>query len=107
MTTSNRILVSLADFAGLEEPDCDVWTSKRSRDSEETSTESDMTEGTEETITDLEEIPAKFSRRGVPRKPRVQKKETTSNIHPVESSVAIRTEKIAACSCKRLIGINS
>ena len=71
MTTSNHILVNLADFAGLEEPDYDVWTSKRGRDSEETGTESEMTKGTEETITDPEEVPAKRTRRGVPRKPRV------------------------------------
>ena len=51
-----------------------MWTSKRGRDSEETGTESDMTEGTEETITDPEEVPAKRSRRGVPRKPRVPRK---------------------------------
>ena len=36
--------------------------------------ESDMTEGTEETITDPEEVPAKRSRRGVPRKPRAPRK---------------------------------
>ena len=34
VTTSNHILVKLADFAGMEEPDYDVWTSKRGRDSE-------------------------------------------------------------------------
>ena len=33
VTTWNHILVNLADFAGMEEPDCDVWTSKRGRDS--------------------------------------------------------------------------
>ena len=33
-----------------------------------------MTEGTEETITDPEEVPAKRSRRGVPGKPRVPRK---------------------------------
>ena len=71
VTTSNHILDNLADCEGLEEPDYDVWTSKRGRDSEETGTESDMTEGTEETSTDPEEVPAKRSRRGVPRKPRV------------------------------------
>ena len=80
----------------MDEPDYDVWTSKRGRDSEETGTESDMTEGTEETTTDPEEVPAKRSRRGVPRKK--TEKETTSS-----PSVAIRIEKIAACSCKRLI----
>ena len=58
----------------MDEPDYDVWTSKRGRDSEETGTESDMTEGTEETITDPEEVPAKRSRRGAPRKPRVLRK---------------------------------
>ena len=52
----------------MDEPDYDVWTSKRGRDSEETGTESDMTEGIEETITDPEEVPAKRSRRGAPRK---------------------------------------
>ena len=49
-------------------------TSKRGTDSEETGTESDMTEGTEKTTTDPEEVPAKRSRRGVPRKPRVPRK---------------------------------
>ena len=73
-TTSNHILVNLADFAGTEEPDFDVWNSKLGRDSEETGTESDMTEGTEETITDPEEVPAKRTRRGGPRKPRVPRK---------------------------------
>ena len=48
VTTSNHILVNLADVEGMEEPDYDVWTSKRGRDSEETGTESDMTEGTED-----------------------------------------------------------
>ena len=28
VTTSNHILVNLADFEGMEELDCDVWTSK-------------------------------------------------------------------------------
>ena len=74
VTTSHHILVNLADFESMEEPDYDVWTSKRGRDSEETGIESDMTEGTEETITDPEEVPAKRSRRGVPRKPRVPRK---------------------------------
>ena len=74
LTTSNQILVKLADFAGMEEPDYDVWTSKRGRDSDETGTESEMTEGTEETITDPEEVPAKRTRRGVPRIPRVPRK---------------------------------
>ena len=76
-------------------------------DSEETGTESDMTEGTVETTTDPEEVPAKRSRRGVPRKTESPERETTSSIHSVESSVAIRIEKFAACSCKRLIGISS
>ena len=56
------------------EPDYDVWTSKRGGDSEETGTESDMTEKTEDTMTDAEEVPAKRSRRGAPRKPRVPRK---------------------------------
>ena len=74
VTSSNHILVNLADFECMDEPDYDVWTSKRGRDSEETGTESDMTEGTEETITDPEEVPAKRSRRGAPRKPRAPRK---------------------------------
>ena len=74
VSSSNHILVNFADFECMDEPDYDVWTSKRGRDSEETGTESDMTEGTEETITDLEEIPAKRSRRGAQRKPRVPRK---------------------------------
>ena len=51
-----------------------MWTSKRGRESEETGTESELTDGTEETITDPEEAPAKRTRRGVPRKPRAPKK---------------------------------
>ena len=74
VTSSNHIHIYLADFEGMEEADYDVWTSKRGRDSEETGTESEMTEGSEETITDPEEVPAKRSRRGAPRKPRVPRK---------------------------------
>ena len=44
VTTSNHILVNLADFAGTEEHAYDVWTSKRGRESEETGTESEMTD---------------------------------------------------------------
>ena len=74
VTTSNHILVNLADFAGTEEHDYDVWTSKRGRDSEETGTESEMTDETEETFTDPDEAPTKRTRRGVPRKPRAPRK---------------------------------
>ena len=74
VTTSNHILVNLVDFECMDELDYDVWTSKRGRDSEETGTESDMTEGTEETISDPEEVPAKRSRRGASRTPRVPRK---------------------------------
>ena len=74
VTTSSHILVNRADFEGVDEPDYDVWTLKRGRDSEEKSTESDMTQGTEETIIDPEEVPAKRSRRGVRRKPSVPRK---------------------------------
>ena len=42
---------------------------RNEEDSEETGTESEMTEGTEETITDLVEFFAKRTRRGMPRKP--------------------------------------
>ena len=71
---SNHIFVNFADFASMEEPDYGVWTSKRGSESEETGTESEMTEWTEETITDPEEVPAKRTRRGVPRKPGVPRK---------------------------------
>ena len=90
VTTSNHILVNLADFAGMEEPDYDVWTSKRGRDSEEPGTESEMTDTTRSC-----------------KKNDSSEKETTSSTHSVESSVAIRIEKIAACSCKRLISMSS
>ena len=43
VTSLNHILVNLADFECMNEPDYDVWTSKRGRDSEETGTESDRT----------------------------------------------------------------
>ena len=107
VTTSNHILVNPADFECMFEPDYDVWTSKRGRDSEETGTESDMTEGTEETITDPEEVPAKTFTKRSSKKTEGPEKETTSSIHSIESCVAIRIEKIAACSCKRLIRIGS
>ena len=74
VTSSNHILVNFADFAGMEEYDYDVWTPKRGRESEETGTESEMTEGTEETITDPEEALAKRTIRGVPRKPSAPRK---------------------------------
>ena len=74
VTTSNHILSNLADFECMDEPDYDVWTSKRGRDCEETGTESDMTEGTEEAITDPLQVLAKRSRRVAPRKPRVPRK---------------------------------
>ena len=32
VTTSNHFLVNLADFAGMEEHDSDVWTTKRERE---------------------------------------------------------------------------
>ena len=90
VTTSNHILVNLADFEGVDEPDYDVWTSKRGRDSEETGTESDMTEGIEETITDPEEVLAKRSRRGVPRKPRVPRKKPPPSY--IQLSPALQSE---------------
>ena len=76
--------------------------------SEETGTESEMTEGTEETITDPVEflLPSR-TRRGMPRKPTVPRKIPTSSIYSVEFSFAIRAEKIAACICKRIISISS
>ena len=90
MTTSNPILVNLADFEGVDEPDYDVWISKRGRDSEETGTESGMTEGTEETTTDPEEVLAKRSRRGVPRKPRVPRKKPPPSY--IQLSPALQSE---------------
>ena len=105
-TTSNHILVNIADFAGMEEPDFDVWTSKRDKDSEETGTESEMTVRTEETTIDPEEVTAKVHDEGS-KKTESSEKETTSSLHSIESSVAVRIEKIAACSCKRLISISS
>ena len=47
---------------------------RNEEDSEETGTESEMTEGTEETITDLVEFFCKRTRRGMPRKPTVPRK---------------------------------
>ena len=90
VTTSNHILVNLADFEGVDEPDYDVWTSKRGRDSEETGTESDTTEGTEGTTTDPEEVLAKRSRRGVPRKPRVPSKKPPPSY--IQLSPALQSE---------------
>ena len=72
--TSDHILVNLADFTSSEEHAYDVWTSKRGRESEETGTESEMTDETEETFTDPDEAPTKRTRRGVPRTPRAPRK---------------------------------
>ena len=96
VTTSNHILVNLADFEGVDELDYDVWTSKRGRDSEETGTESDMTEGTEETNTDLERGSCKTFTERSSMKTECSEKETTSSIHSVESSVPMRSEKICS-----------
>ena len=74
VTTSNHLLVNVADFTSTEEHDYDVWTSKRGRESEETGTDSEMTDETEETFTDPGEAPTKRTRRGVPRKPRAPRK---------------------------------
>ena len=87
VTSSNHILVNLADFECMDEPEYDVWTSKRGRDSEETGTESDMTEGTEETITDPERGSCKTFMERSSKKTERTEKETTSSIHSIESSV--------------------
>ena len=49
-----------------------------------------MTEGTEETITDPEEVPAKRSRRGAPRKPRVPRKKPPPTY--IQLSPALQSE---------------
>ena len=98
--SSNHILVNLADFEGLDEPEYDVWTSKRGRNNEETGAESDMTEGPGRASCKT------FTKRSS-KKTESPEKETASSIHSIESSVAIRLEKLAACSCPRLIGIGS
>ena len=49
-----------------------------------------MTEGTEETITDPEEVPAKRSRRGVPRKPRVPREKPPPTY--IQLSPALQSE---------------
>ena len=80
-----------------EEHDYDVWTSKkRGRESEETGTESEMTDGTEETITDPQEAPAKRYTTRSSKKTESSERETTSSIYSVESGSAIRAEKVAA-----------
>ena len=35
-----------------------------------------------------------------------RERETTTSMYSVESGFAIRTEKVAACSCKKLISIS-
>ena len=82
-----------------------MWTSKRGRESEETGTDSEMTDETEETFTDPDEAPTKRTRRGVPEKPRIPRKKPPSSIHSVESGSAIRAEQVEACSCKRTVSI--
>ena len=83
VTSSNHILVNLADFECMDELDYDVWFSKRGTDSEET--------GSEE----------------LPENREFRERNHLQHIHSIESSVAIRIAEIAACSCKRLIGIGS
>ena len=78
----------------------------RTRESEETGTESEMTEGTEEIITDPEERPCKAYKKRSAKKIEGAEKETTTSIYSVESCFAIRAEKVAACSCKRLSSIS-
>ena len=70
---------------------------------EETGTESEMTEGTEILKRFLQNVHGEEFQENRESRERNH----TSSIHSVESSVAIRIEKIAACSCKSLIGISS
>ena len=106
VTSSNHILVNLADFECMDEPDYDVWTSKRGRDSEETGTESDMTEGTEETITDPEEVPAKRSRRGAPRKPRVPRKKPPPAYIQLSPALQSELRKLQQASAAEWAGVS-
>ena len=62
---------------------------KRGKDSEETGTESEMTEGTEETITDPEELQSVHGEEF--QESREFRKRTTPSIHSVECGVGIRT----------------
>ena len=78
----------------------------RTRESEETGTESEMTERTEEIITDPEEAPCKAYKKRSAKKIEGSEKETITSIYSVESCFAIRAEKVAACSCKRLSSIS-
>ena len=58
-----------------------------------------MTEGTEETTTDPEEVPAKRSRRGAPRKPRVPRKKPLPayiQLSPALQSELIKLQHAAA-----------
>ena len=89
VTTSNHILVNLADSAGMEVPDYDMWTSKRGRESEETGTESEVTEGTEETITDPEEAPCKAYKKRSAKKTEGAKRPPPAN---VQLSPALQSE---------------
>ena len=57
---------------------------------EETGTENDTTERTEETITDPEEVSAKRSRRGVPRKQRIPRKKLPAAY--IQLSPALQSE---------------
>ena len=68
----------------------------------ETGTESDMTEGTEETITHPEEVLAKRSRRGGPRKPRVPRKKPLP-AH-IQLSPALQSELRKIAACVRILG---
>ena len=53
-----------------------------------------MTEGTEETITDPEEVPAKRTRRGVPRKPRVPRKRPPPEFFQLSPAVQSELRKL-------------
>ena len=72
-----------------------------------TGTESDMTEGTEETITDPEEVPAKRSRRGAPRKPRVPRKKPPPAYIQLSPALQSELRKLQHAAARGLIGIGS
>ena len=65
-----------------------------------------MTDGTEETITDPVEGPCKAYKKRRAKKTEGAEKEITTSKYSVESGSAIRAEKVAACSCKRIISIS-
>ena len=92
VTTSNQVLVNMADFGDDLEIEGDVLAAKRSNEDDDTSGgESDGTSGTSaSTESDADVLPEKRRRRGAHRKPRPPSKNNPPAL--VQLSLALQSE---------------